>query len=599
MGHSFYIPVLGLAFTVDTPLKVAKYGISSVVSIVDDELLERMRAFYAEKEGVVYRPIAKHAEDGRAKRITAYLNLLDELVRVQFENLKKEGFGEGKEADRYFAYLPENSVLRQRYLAMQQAEELCERQALQQQLLKDIPLGSIDVNIMSKVDKANRALHKSLPEKYYSDAMAALRGYAQSGLMSSLVLSAGLNPHLYSYLSTFDDFFPTSEGVIRKKVVLKVSDYRSAYVQAKFLAKKGIWVSEFRVESGLNCGGHAFATEGHLLGPILEEFKQQKVQLHQELYALLSHALHNMGRVCPETLPLRITAQGGVGTSAEHAFLLEYYQLDGVGWGSPFLLVPEVTNVDAFTLQELVDAVPGDYYVSNASPLGVPFNNFRRSSAEQQRIDRIKAGVPGSPCTKKYLVSNTEFTQKPICTASRTYQRLKIRKLQSSGLTPEAYLSALEKVLEKTCLCQGLSSSALLVKGLLTEEENRRVAICPGPNLIWFKGIYSLAQMLDHIYGRHSLINGGKRPSLLTNELQLYIDHLQKYIEAIGEEIDEKAVQYIGRFRQELQNGIAYYQDLLGTMGNKYASVFGKLGEELADMGMQISCLRVKNNIEA
>jgi hypothetical protein len=27
----------------------------------------------------------------------------------------------------------------------------------------------------------------------------------------------------------------------------------------------------------LNCGGHAFATEGHLLGPILEEFKQRKI----------------------------------------------------------------------------------------------------------------------------------------------------------------------------------------------------------------------------------------------------------------------------------------------------------------------------------
>lgn len=50
-----------------------------------------------------------------------------------------------------------------------------------------------------------------------------------------------------------------------KKVVIKVSDYRSALIQGKYLAKKGIWVSEFRIESGLNCGGHAFATDGYLL----------------------------------------------------------------------------------------------------------------------------------------------------------------------------------------------------------------------------------------------------------------------------------------------------------------------------------------------
>ena len=33
MSHTFHIPVLGLGYSVDTPLKVARYGISSVVSI--------------------------------------------------------------------------------------------------------------------------------------------------------------------------------------------------------------------------------------------------------------------------------------------------------------------------------------------------------------------------------------------------------------------------------------------------------------------------------------------------------------------------------------------------------------------------------------
>ena len=37
--HSFHIPVMGLGFTIDTPLKVAHYGIDSVISIVDDDLI--------------------------------------------------------------------------------------------------------------------------------------------------------------------------------------------------------------------------------------------------------------------------------------------------------------------------------------------------------------------------------------------------------------------------------------------------------------------------------------------------------------------------------------------------------------------------------
>ena len=41
--HKFHIPVMGLAFTIDTPLKVAQYGISSVISIMEDRLIEMMR----------------------------------------------------------------------------------------------------------------------------------------------------------------------------------------------------------------------------------------------------------------------------------------------------------------------------------------------------------------------------------------------------------------------------------------------------------------------------------------------------------------------------------------------------------------------------
>ena len=75
--HSFHIPVMGLGFTVDSPIKVAHYGISSVISIVDDLLMEKMRKFYSENLKMHFEDISDKIEDFRAKRTTAYLNLVD------------------------------------------------------------------------------------------------------------------------------------------------------------------------------------------------------------------------------------------------------------------------------------------------------------------------------------------------------------------------------------------------------------------------------------------------------------------------------------------------------------------------------------------
>ena len=75
--HTFHIPVMGLAYTIDSPIKVAKYGISSVVSITDDELIEKMRAFYSQKFSLPYLEITSKSHDCRAERIKSYLNLVD------------------------------------------------------------------------------------------------------------------------------------------------------------------------------------------------------------------------------------------------------------------------------------------------------------------------------------------------------------------------------------------------------------------------------------------------------------------------------------------------------------------------------------------
>ncbi|MCF2518593.1 hypothetical protein [Dyadobacter sp. CY351] len=572
MHHTFHIPVLGLGYSVDTPIKVAHFGISSVMSIVDDVMIERMRKHHTIASGEVFVPIYPSEDDFRARRITAYLNLVHRIVDKNFEDLKMQSFEDGAALNKYFQLLPEHSALKKQYVEMCQTPSAQEKQLLQATLKSQLTKGAIDVNIMSKVDKLNKDVYGENLADEFSDASAALRGFAQSTLSSSLVLSAGMNPRLYNYLESFADFYPEENGHFKKHIILKVSDFRSAFIQAKYLAKKGIWVSEFRIESGLNCGGHAFATDGFLLGPILEEFKTKKDEMLSELFALYQAALMTKNMDITTIPALRITVQGGIGTAQEDEFLLKHYQVDATGWGSPFLLVPEVTNVDEQTLQELTHANESDYYVSNSSPLGVLFNNFKRSSAEKQRLERIAKGRPGSPCKKKYLVSNTEFTAEPICTASRQYQNLKIKQIQSLGLTATEREEQINAVTEKLCLCEGLSTSTLIKHKLLTPRENHAVSICPGPNLAWFSKVYKLQEMVDHIYGRADLLADVPRPNMFINEIALYVAHYQKDMTLNISRMDTKKQKHLEKFRAQLLQGIDYYKTLVPQFAHETES---------------------------
>jgi hypothetical protein len=595
--HTFHIPVLGLGYSVDTPIKVSHLGISSVASIVDDEMIERMRKLHTFKTGETYSPIHTNEPDFRSRRITAYLNLMERIVNKQFDLLKQQPFEDGNELTRYFELLPETSFLKKQYQKMLLSKNPQEQKAMQETLRNSLKKGAIDVNIMSKVDKLNKDVYGELLPDEYSDASAALRGFANSTLTSSLILSAGMNPRLYNYLENFKDFYPDEDGKFHKQIILKVSDFRSAFIQAKFLAKKAIWVSEFRIESGLNCGGHAFATEGYLLGPILEEFKERKQEMLADLFTLYKSALEAKEYQINKIPEVKITVQGGIGTAEEDRFLLEHYQVDATGWGSPFLLVPEVTNVDEATLKDLAEAKSEDYYISNSSPLGVLFNNFKKSSAEKERLQRIAAGRPGSPCKKKYLVSNTEFTSEPICTASRQYQHLKIKQLQAIEPKPSDYEEQFNAITEKLCLCDGLSTSTLLKNNLLTSRENKSVSICPGPNLAWFSKVYSLDEMVRHIYGKIDLLSKVNRPNMFINELNLYVDYYKKDLETNAQKLSDKKKKYLLKFKEQLLIGIDYYKELVPKFTNQTLAykteMLGQLRGiemELRELGVEVSC---------
>ena len=564
--HTFHIPVMGLAYTIDSPIRVGQYGISSVVSITDDELIEKMRAFYSEKFSIPYQEITQKLHDYRAERITNYLNLVDKIVKDKFENFKNELIESKSSLENYIAMLPNKTDLKnslQHFID----EGYTLKDTIKNYLEEHLSPGEIDVNIMTKVDKDNFDRNEQLAVEF-NDAHAALRGFANSNLSSSVVLSAGMNPRLYSYFENFKDFFPNSETIIKKKIILKVSDFRSALIQGSFLAKKGLWVSEYRIESGLNCGGHAFATDGYLLGPILQEFKEKKEQLIQTAHDLLVKALGQKEMPIPQKpLELKITAQGGVGTAEEHDFLLENYNLDSIGWGSPFLLVPEATSLDNETRKLLTNAKEKDFYLSNISPLGVPFNSVKGTTNEFWKQKRIDENNAGSSCPKRLLALSKEHDEKGMCTASKKYQDIKLEELNNKKdtISISDFEKMKTKITDKSCLCVGLVNAAYLENDIKIKGQQQGIVICPGPNLAYFDKEISLANMVKHIYGNANVMTDENRPNVFVKELKMYVDYLRNEISEYTNELSAGQIKKWNLFKTNLLAGIEYYEDLFSS----------------------------------
>ncbi len=591
--HNFHIPVMGLAYTIDSPIRVAQYGISSVISIIDDEILEKMKNFYNQKFNLGYFGISTKTEDYRARRITAYLDMVDDIVNEKFESFKQE-ITKNKEALKDFiAMLPNTSDLKNSLQNLIHQKDNWSS-PIKSFIDSSLNPGSIDVNIMTKVDKDNYHQKEQLPVMY-NDAHASLRGFAKSKLSSSVVLSAGMNPRLYSYMEEFDDFFPDENGKIKKKIILKVSDFRSAMIQGNFLAKKGLWVSEYRIESGLNCGGHAFATEGMLLGPIMEEFKQKKNELIQSAHVLMAAALGQKGKpAVSEPLEMKITVQGGVGTSEEHDFLLTNYHVDSVGWGSPFLLVPEATSVDAETRNLLVQSKEKDLYLSNISPLGVPFNTVKGTSNEKLKYEKEAKGKYGSSCPKKLLALSKEFSPEGTCTASKKYQDIKLKELYSDKetLTEEEFNKRKSAITDKACLCVGLVNAAYMEQNLEIKGEKQGVVICPGPNIAFFDKEVSLSDMVKHIYGNTNILPDNQRPNMFINELKMYVEYLRKEITDSTAKHTHSQTKKWNTFRKNVLEGIKYYQELFKN-SSYFRNGLSAINHQLQEYQLQLMAIEI------
>ena len=151
--HSFHIPVMGIGFTIDTPLKVSQFGINSVISLVDDILLEKLRKMYCGKYNIPYNEINEKTEDFRAKRITSYLNLINKLAEKKFEELKNSVHVKGDKIKEFFNLLPDSSTIKKEFKSL--TSRYFNLTEIEKWIKDNLSMGSIDVNIMTKLDKEN------------------------------------------------------------------------------------------------------------------------------------------------------------------------------------------------------------------------------------------------------------------------------------------------------------------------------------------------------------------------------------------------------------------------------------------------------------
>ena len=525
--------------------------------------MSRCGRFHCQREGEPYEEIAAGEEDSRARRIRAYLNLLDRLVRRQVAALQASPFEEESEITRYYEMLPEGPLASE-YREMLAAGDAKERALRQERLRVRATPGSIDVNIMAKGDRDIYRDGEKLPFQF-SDASAALRGFAESGLASSIIFSAGMNPRLYGYAAEFSDFFPDPCGRLKKKIVLKVSDFHSAAVQGEVPGEArtvGLGIPD-RIGTELRrpCFRHPRAADGADPGRVPAEAGRTGRAVARRLCKNSAARDREVGAT---PLAVRITAQGGIGTAEEDRLLRECYGVDGTGWGTPFLLTPEVTNVDDEHLRKLSAAGDEEVYLSDNSPFGLPFWNLRTSASEETRRRRIAENRPGSPCTKGFArLYNTEFTETPICTASREYQKLKLAQIEGMDIPEERREALRQGVLAKSCICNDLAGTATRKNGI---DPAATPAVCCGPNIVNFSRIATLKEMVGHIYGRLSLLSNADRPHMFLRELALYVDYFRNELAKQETGTAANPRGYFREFAENLLRGVDHYRQLAGRL---------------------------------
>jgi hypothetical protein len=135
----------------------------------------------------------------------------------------------------------------------------------------------------------------------------------------------------------------------------------------------------------------------------------------------------------------------------------------------------------------------------------------------------------------------------------------------------EVTLEEVDHVTGKSCICHELGGSALRKYGI---DANVPPAICPGPNVVYFRRRTNLREMVDHIYGRLSLIDENARPHMFINELAVNIDYLKRWIVPAANKGGPPAQKSFREFAQNLLAGIQYYQEKITQFAPRHPDRF-------------------------
>jgi len=181
-------------------------------------------------------------------------------------------------------------------------------------------------------------------------------------------------------------------------------------------------------------------------------------------------------------------------------------------------------------------------------------------------------------------------SKKPICEASKTYQRQKLSQLEKAQLSREDYQKAYAHITAKACLCEDLAATALQ-KHNIASPRPLFSAVCPGPNLAYFSNIASLKEMVDHIYGKDQLITDKNRPNVFVKEIMMYCDHLKDELSRMLPKPAEKQIDTILEFKKNLIDGIDYYKSLLPKMSEETTKYKEKLALELGKLKQDIETM--------
>ena len=80
-------------------------------------------------------------------------------------------------------------------------------------------------------------------------------------------------------------------------------------------------------------------------------------------------------------------------------------------------------------------------------------------------------------------------------------------------------------------------------------KESKAVAICPSPNLAYFNRVYSLDEMIGHIYGKIDLLEKVKRPNFFIKELELYMNYFNEELKLKGFKVFQiENIKFIVKF---------------------------------------------------